>query len=100
MTTINLVCPYCKNNVQWYIPEKGYDDKYICDAYPNGIPEYVEWAPKTAQSSMKPSPLTGEIEWLGLEKKLNNMMVIGCWNDCRQECKPLIYERYLQICKS
>jgi len=57
MTTINLACAYCSNNVQWYIPEKGYGDKYICDAYPKGIPEGVEMGTKDCPKFNEAQPL-------------------------------------------
>ena len=57
MTTINLACAYCSNNVKWYIPEKGYDDKYICDAYPKGIPESVELGTKDCPKFSEAEPL-------------------------------------------
>jgi hypothetical protein len=56
MTTIFLICACCKNNVQRYIPEKGYDDKYICDAYPKGIPEYVAMGTKDCPKLKKTEP--------------------------------------------
>ena len=57
MTTIFLICAGCSNNVKWYIPKRGYDDMYICNEYPKGIPEYVEMGTKDCPKFNEAEPL-------------------------------------------
>ena len=42
MPIVMLECGTCRNNLKWHITQKNILGVYICDQYPDGIPEYVE----------------------------------------------------------
>ena len=42
MTTIILQCGKCRYNVKWIIPDDSDEALYVCDQYPDGIPESIE----------------------------------------------------------
>ena len=42
MSIVILECGTCRHNLRWHITEKNFPGVYICDQYPEEIPEFVE----------------------------------------------------------
>ena len=59
MTTIIMQCTFCERefSLKWFIPEDGGETgnlgDYICNAFPKGIPAFVELGSDSPEGSKK-----------------------------------------------